>query len=191
MGTRNLTCVVLNGEYKVAQYCQWDGYPTGQGDTVAKFIQNISLRKFKANVKKCSFVSVETIQEAWQECETECPKSPNEAFKLKYPAFHRDTGADILNLIQSGLVSKLQDQVDFAADSLFCEWAYVIDLDKKTVEVYKGFNQTKLKRGERFAKLKGSNGYHPVKLLATYTFKQFTVDAMKQLEEKLNAEEGE
>jgi len=27
MGTRNLTCVMKDGQYKVAQYGQWDGYP--------------------------------------------------------------------------------------------------------------------------------------------------------------------
>ena len=27
MGTRNLTVVYLDGQYKVAQYGQWDGYP--------------------------------------------------------------------------------------------------------------------------------------------------------------------
>lgn len=31
MGTRNLTAVYLDGQYKVAQYGQWDGYPEGQG----------------------------------------------------------------------------------------------------------------------------------------------------------------
>lgn len=31
MGTRNPTAVVLDGEYKLAQYGQWDGFPSGQG----------------------------------------------------------------------------------------------------------------------------------------------------------------
>lgn len=31
MGTRNLTAVYIDGEYKVAQYGQWDGYPEGPG----------------------------------------------------------------------------------------------------------------------------------------------------------------
>lgn len=31
MGTRNLTCVVLDGKYVVSSYGQWDGYPSGQG----------------------------------------------------------------------------------------------------------------------------------------------------------------
>src|SRR3546814_20563425 len=39
MGTRNLTCVVVDGAYKVAQYGQWDGYPSGQGATARAFLR--------------------------------------------------------------------------------------------------------------------------------------------------------
>lgn len=34
MGTRNITRVILDGEVKINQYCQWDGYPTGRGADV-------------------------------------------------------------------------------------------------------------------------------------------------------------
>ena len=37
MGTRNLTCVVLDGKYVVSSYGQWDGYPSGQGKTILNF----------------------------------------------------------------------------------------------------------------------------------------------------------
>ena len=40
MGTRNLTCVMYNGEYRVAQYCQWDGYPSGQGAIALNFLSD-------------------------------------------------------------------------------------------------------------------------------------------------------
>lgn len=40
MGTRNLTAVYLDGQYKVAQYGQWDGYPEGQGITVLTFLRD-------------------------------------------------------------------------------------------------------------------------------------------------------
>lgn len=40
MGTRNLTMVMVDGVYKVAQYGQWDGYPSGQGITVFIFSRN-------------------------------------------------------------------------------------------------------------------------------------------------------
>lgn len=38
MGTRSLICVFKDGEYKVAQYSQWDGYPEGHGIGVLKFL---------------------------------------------------------------------------------------------------------------------------------------------------------
>jgi len=39
MGTRHLICVVKGKEYIVAQYGQWDGYPTGQGIGVLNFFK--------------------------------------------------------------------------------------------------------------------------------------------------------
>ena len=39
MGTRHLTCVVKDGDYKVAQYGQWDGYPSGQGIDILTFLR--------------------------------------------------------------------------------------------------------------------------------------------------------
>ena len=53
MGTRNLTAVYIDGEYKVAQYGQWDGYPEGQGMTALTFLRDKmdtnSLRRLSAN----------------------------------------------------------------------------------------------------------------------------------------------
>ena len=34
MGTRHITAVVSEGQFVVAQYGQWDGYPTGQEMTL-------------------------------------------------------------------------------------------------------------------------------------------------------------
>lgn len=40
MGTRNLTMVKYNGEIKVAQYGQYDGYPSGQGLTALRLCRD-------------------------------------------------------------------------------------------------------------------------------------------------------
>lgn len=37
MGTRNLIVIYYNGQYILAQYNQWDGYPEGQGVEILKF----------------------------------------------------------------------------------------------------------------------------------------------------------
>ena len=55
-------------------------------------------------------------------------------FDEKYPYFSRDNGAQILDMIYHS-EEEVFISIDFAADSLFCQWAYVIDLDKNTFEI--------------------------------------------------------
>lgn len=38
MGTRGIHFVISNKQIKVAQYSQWDNYPSGQGLTALKFV---------------------------------------------------------------------------------------------------------------------------------------------------------
>ena len=40
MGTRHLILVYYKGQYHIAQYGQWDGYPGGQGVTVLHFVSD-------------------------------------------------------------------------------------------------------------------------------------------------------
>ena len=89
-----------------------------------------------------------------------------------YPHNSRDTSAEILGMVQSSTKPlRLQNGIDFAGDSLFCEFAYVADLDKNTLEVFKGFNE--LEPVGRFAELEPSTGhdgtvYYPVSPLAEF-----------------------
>ena len=39
MGTRFLTAVFADGQYRVAQYGQWDGYPEGAGVNILHFLR--------------------------------------------------------------------------------------------------------------------------------------------------------
>lgn len=58
------------------------------------------------------------------------------------------------------------DSASFLADSLFCEWAYIVNLDDQTLEVYKGFNKNPHAPG-RYAHLKDGN-CNGVALVATF-----------------------
>ncbi len=44
------------------------------------------------------------------------------------------------------------DYSTFMHDSLFCEWAYIINLDTKELEIYKGFNKDKKGKGRYASK---------------------------------------
>lgn len=47
MGTRHFTSIILNGEHKVCQYGQWDGYPTYTGVKLLEFIRDNDLDNLK------------------------------------------------------------------------------------------------------------------------------------------------
>ena len=75
MGTRHLICVVKNGEYKVAQYGQWDGQPSGQGADILNFLKNeMDRAKFNNQIEALSFATEEELEQMW----IEAGKDPNE-----------------------------------------------------------------------------------------------------------------
>ena len=157
MGTRNLTVVIANGQHKIAQYGQWDGYPSGQGAIVLEFLQNADLDSFKERLNHVRFGNEEDIKAAWRDTGVELDDSGfvsldvANRFSEIHPELSRDTGADILNIVANSTNELiLKDSLNFAADSLFCEYAYVVDLDNNRLEVYKGFNQKPLTPADRF-----------------------------------------
>lgn len=150
MGTRNLTVVVANGETKVAKYCQWDGYPSGQGAIILNFLSKVlrgdrnRIESFKDKVvNNTHFISSDEVNYKWKECGANdsglVSFDISDEFLKRYPSLHRNTGGSILDIInRSNNVVDLENDENFVKDGLFCEWAYVVDLDQNTLEVYKG-----------------------------------------------------
>lgn len=161
MGTRNLTMVIdRKGEIKVAQYGQWDGYPAGQGATILEFAKDkekmAKLEKELENVKfwnKC-----DDIKNYIEEYDNKCPKwdektqemLPDDRTKEDCYWFEntqtRDVCAEILYTIididksrlpkeHNGIIY-LRDESNFIKDSVFCEWAYCIDLQANKLKCY-------------------------------------------------------
>lgn len=181
MGTRNLIAVMRDGEYKVAQYGQWDGYPSGQGVRLLDFLasKNNVLALHKA-LDKVRFLEPEGKDKEFMDSyNTNTPEWSNDPDnrtpeqKAWFRSFaSRDLGSEILkNIIESEGEALLINRISFAGDSLFCEYAYVIDLDKNTFEIYQGFNKEKISEG-RFISgdptLENENDYEPVKLIRSY-----------------------
>lgn len=123
MGTRNSTLVKLDGELKVAQYGQWDGYPTGQGATIQEFLKEVDLPKFKEQVKNLKEITDEEAKVV----------EADENWTQNYPYLSRDAGAGVLKMIADGEVKFVSLYPDFKDDTLFCEYWYELDLDKETI----------------------------------------------------------
>jgi hypothetical protein len=177
MGTRGITIVILGGEPVVAQYGQWDHYPSGQGITCLEFLQKGILDKLREKLKCCHFVTDDEQKRIEEFCKSigcENGWMSGEQAKLydeKFPYFSRNHGSNILNVIADSVDESilLHDQRDFAYDSLFCEYGYVIDLDKNTFEVFEGFSKKPIEKSERFYKPKSKDTeYYPIRLMKSY-----------------------
>lgn len=181
MGTRNLTCIVSKGEYKVAKYCQWDGYPEGQGCDLLKILKGTNLKRLEENLSKVIPFNKERYQNdlmnlglTKEDLEANFLSFDKLNIERKYLEVRRElsrnTGAEIVRIIaETEDKIEIHNDLDFAADSLFCEWCYVIDLDRNTFEVFRGFNEKPLNKKERFYFLQKENmKYYPVKFLCEF-----------------------
>lgn len=150
MGTRNSTIIYLNGEPVMGNYCQWDGYPESAGVGILRVIREAGYHKLRAALENIVIISDDEIRERWAECGADLDSpfvSTDVSNRLRYPQFHRDsTGYEIIAAILDATeANPLQlpdpaEAVEFAKDGLFCEYCYVIDLDRQVFAVFQGFN---------------------------------------------------
>jgi hypothetical protein len=138
MGTRNLTKVIdKNGEIRVAQYGQWDGYPDGQGRSMLAFISEYRmLEKIEKSLVKCRFVSEGEMSAAYDvysdEPKWEELRNDFQGYGVAFPSFSRDTCTDILKVIvYSNEEVILWDDREFENDDLMCEGVFTLNYQTK------------------------------------------------------------
>ena len=108
---------------------------------------------------------------------------------------------ELLRSVQSFDVFDLPYMINnksFLYNSLFCEWAYIINLDAKTLEIYKGLNK-KIGKG-RYADIPEENkkpvtfnngrvlpwdGYYGVRLIKTYSLKSILSNEGTEIKDKM------
>jgi hypothetical protein len=134
MGTRNLTKVVdSNGVTKVAQYGQWDGYPSGQGVTALYHAHNAGM--IESKLDKLHFLTDSEIDNI-----NSLLAASGQPVSEVYPTLSRDTCADILGYVAYANEVFLVDSSDFENDELFCEAVYTLDFQKKKfISTYGGY----------------------------------------------------
>lgn len=152
MGTRNLICIWYKGRFMVAQYCQWDGYLEGQGAKILEFLLVPSnIERLKKGLTRITPVDDQTVQDILDKhsystfknnkkvCECGSAVSFQEPEKCFPSTLNRDTGAKILDIIAAARPDDyipIQLSLDFAANGLFCEFCYCVDLDAEVFEVF-------------------------------------------------------
>jgi len=165
MGTRGAVGFRTDGTDKVT-YNHFDSYPSSLGNQVTQFLKGFkdveALKKIAENIVLIDESSKPT------------KKQKVEAKELGLFDGNVSSQSDdwycLLRLAQGDLsvyekFKYMIDSHEFLKDSLFCEWAYIINLDSEKLEIYRGFNKDRNAAG-RYAQLiqKESDEYFGVAL---------------------------
>lgn len=142
MGTRHLTVIIKDNKIKLAQYGQWDGYFSGQGENFVKlvreYLQNeYSLAQFKENIDLLKQVDDKTYDELLElSKKAESFSEFSMPFGVLLPQFSRDTGTDILRIIAELPTSDFRGKyypIHICDGAGWCEFIYVLNLDADEV----------------------------------------------------------
>lgn len=181
MSTRGLVGFVVNDAVK-ATYNHFDSYPNGLGLDVVKFVQGLkNVSEASEHAQAIILVSEEDEPTPEQVQRITGQSTPDAAVGGDWYAWLRDAQGDLAEYLRLGFMI---DNKDFGRNSLFCEWGYLVNLDTKTVEVYRGFQKDPHSEG-RWAGNGPENGYYGIRLIKTIPFTQLTEDAMSEIEREI------
>lgn len=161
MSTRGLCGVVIDGEVK-ATYNHFDSYPSALGADIVSQIPRLDADKWR---------TVQLVSEDVPPTKTQqvrLAKNANTGVSIgdtsEWYVLLRDAQGNLVDYQEIGFMI---DGSNFAQDSLFCEWAYLVNFDDNVLEIYKGFN-----KGNVIGRFEGPgswNGeYSAISLIATF-----------------------
>lgn len=148
MGTRNLTMVIdQQGQTKVAQYGQWDGYPSGVGVGVLKFLKNKdAFDKFKTKLTKVRFLDEEGVDKDFidsynknaPDWSNDIDKRTEEQIRWWNTYCTRDLAEEVLTNISNSMDKEilLINREDTAKKDGWVKYSYVINLKENTFGIY-------------------------------------------------------
>jgi len=144
MGTRGLSGFKYEGKHKV-MYNQFDSYPDGLGHWVAEFVQLVQKEKgwdvLKENVANLEVVDEGDKPTKKQQEKYACyadTRVSSRSLDEWYVLMRKLQGDKILHEVYKGKVGHIPDARKFIEDSLFCEYAYIVNLDTMCLDCYNG-----------------------------------------------------
>lgn len=147
MGTRGICGFKVDGEYKLT-YNHFDSYPESLGKDVVEFVRNVvkqdRLIELIEKVRAVELVdesdtAPEELVEKYREFGND--RVGSQDAKEWYCLLRELQGVAGLEAILDKGVTHMIDSKEFMKHSLFCEYAYIIDLDDGVLEFYKGFQK--------------------------------------------------
>lgn len=171
MGTRGFVGFVADGREAIA-YNHADSYPSYLGVNTLDWLRIVE--DFDALTEAARKVRLVTSAEE--------PTEEDVARLAKYTNLNVDRRGgppewyQLLRETQGRLgvmidVGYMEDASTFPLDSVMCEWGYLVDLDARTFEVYRGF-QDEAHTDGRFARPTSEDGYYPVRLIASWSLSE-------------------
>lgn len=191
MGTRGLYGFRFNGVEKFT-YNHYDSYPDGLGAEVANFCQSTSVEKMKDIFSRIQMVNNgdKPTPEQVEACKSFTNLNVSTGSTDDWYCLLRELQGELCKLNDIPGTIYMIDNHDFIKDSLFCEYAYIIDLDAETLEFWVGFQRQPWEDNPYGTD--SDDGYYPCKRYATFAFGEDAgdvVERMKYAEEHPEEEE--
>lgn len=142
MGTRGSFGFRVNGEDKL-MYNHSDSYPSGLGLDVLAFLKAVDVSTLSSKAAKLKAVDNDIARPTAAQ-KAKCRKAGTVDLAVSqrseddWYCLLRNAQGDLGKLLKVGF---FEEGNAFVLDSIFCEWAYIINLDTGKLEVYEGFNE--------------------------------------------------
>lgn len=153
--TRGAFGFVVAEQEKIS-YCHRDSYPAWHGVRTLQWLRSIDFGWAREAALATRVVAGETAEEEeeW------------------YERLH-DAQGDLGAMLEAGIIL---DASEFPLDSLFCEWAYIVDFDADRFEVYEGFQKDLPTAGRWAGKPTERSEYKAVQLVGSWPLDNLPTD---------------
>jgi len=187
MGTRGLlgfkVANVTGNDYRPAYrffYNQWAS-PDGLGTNVLKFVQIFNrfghehypqVKNWKGLQDRIAGMTVVNIDDPIPQA-NQCAYEDTANFRVNggsktwYTYTHRLQNGHLLEALATGNIGHFPNKSGFELDSLFCEWAYILNFPQMKLEVWRGF-QKQPWAGNPFGQ-KIIQGYYPIRRVVSFS----------------------
>jgi hypothetical protein len=164
MSANGLVCVYYRGRFAVAQ--MGDAWAYGEGMRILRFLREPgNIGRLREGLQYVATLIPEGLKEI--------KKMPS-LFKSSPGPFYKGTPATILNMIAQEATAEnyvpIWLSLNFAITSR-CNWAYIVDLDRNTFDVFVRRERKREAPTTRFSNVGGDNVHVPA-LVKSFSFSQ-------------------